>query len=146
VFAFIGVVLAFVNGVLVGRIVPAVGERRLVPLAIGLIGVALMALPLAYSVPALFAVCGTMALGMGFNNPSLTSAISRLSDPEEQGGMLGLAQSLAALGRIVGPAWGGYLFDRMGTTTPYISAAVVMSCALMLAIAGVRRADPSLLR
>jgi multidrug resistance protein len=146
VFAFIGVVLAFVNGVLVGRIVPAVGERRLVPLAIGLIGVALMALPLAYSVPALFAVCGTMALGMGFNNPSLTSAISRLSDPEEQGGVLGLAQSLAALGRIVGPAWGGYLFDRMGTTTPYISAAVVMSCALMLAIAGVRRADPSLLR
>jgi predicted MFS family arabinose efflux permease len=60
--------------------------------------------------------------------------------------MLGLAQSLAALGRIVGPAWGGFLFDRAGAATPYVSAAVVMSVALLLAYAGVRRADPGLLR
>ena len=86
-----------------------------------------------------FAVCGTIAIGMGFNNPALTSAISRLSDPGEQGGMLGLAQSLAALGRIAGPAWGGFLFDRLGSTMPYVSAASIMFCALLLAIAGVRR-------
>ena len=55
-------------------------------------------------------------------------------------GMLGLAQSLAALGRIVGPAWGGFLFDTAGTAMPYLSAAPIMSLALMLAIAGVRRA------
>jgi DHA1 family tetracycline resistance protein-like MFS transporter len=106
----------------------------------------LLALPAASTVPLLFVVCGVMAVGMGFNNPSLTSAVSRLSDPSDQGGMLGLAQSLAALGRIVGPAWGGYLFDRMGTTTPYVSAAAVMSLALLLAVNGVRRADPGLLR
>jgi predicted MFS family arabinose efflux permease len=139
-------VLAVVNGVLVGHVVPRLGERRLIPLAIALIAVGLSLVPAAHSVPMLFAVCGTLAIGMGFNNPSLTSAISRLSDPTEQGGMLGLAQSLAALGRIVGPAWGGFLFDRMGTTTPYVSAAVVMSVALGLAVAGVRRADPGLLR
>ena len=146
VFAFIGVVLAVVNGALVGRVVPLVGERRLIPLAIGLIGLALLVLPAAHSMPALFAVCGALAVGMGFNNPSLTSAISRLSDPAEQGGMLGLAQSLAALGRIVGPAWGGLLFDRAGMTMPFFSAAAVMSMALLLAIAGVRRADSGLLR
>ena len=89
---------------------------------------------------------GVMALGMGFNNPSLTSAVSQLSDPSEQGGMLGLAQSLSALGRIIGPAWGGFLFDRVGMTTPYFSAAAVMALALILAIVGVRRADPGLLR
>jgi multidrug resistance protein len=146
VFAFIGVILAIVNGVLVGRVVPVLGERRLIPLAIALIGVGLALLPAAHTVPALFAVCGALAVGMGFNNPSLTSAISRLSDPAEQGGMLGLAQSLAALGRIVGPAWGGFLFDRAGTTTPYFSAAIVISIALLLAMNGVRRADPGLLR
>jgi multidrug resistance protein len=146
VFAFIGLILAVVNGVLVGRVVPWLGERRLIPAAIALIALGLSLVPLAYSVPVLFAVCGTMAVGMGFNNPSLTSAVSRLSDPSEQGGMLGLAQSLAALGRIVGPAWGGFLFDRAGTTMPYLSAAAVMAVALLLAIAGVRRADPGLLR
>jgi predicted MFS family arabinose efflux permease len=146
VFAFIGLILAIVNGLLVGRVVPWLGERRLVPLAIGVIALALALVPSAHTVPVLFAVCGLLALGMGFNNPSLTSAISRLSDPTEQGGMLGLAQSLAALGRIVGPVWGGFLFERAGITMPYFSAATVMSIALLMAWTGVRRADPGLLR
>jgi multidrug resistance protein len=146
VFAFIGLVLAVVNGLLVGRVVPRLGERRLVPLAIALIAGALLLVSTAHTVPSLFAVCGVLALGMGFNNPALTSAVSRLSDPAEQGGMLGLAQSLAALGRIIGPVWGGYLFERAGMTTPFISAGIVMAGALLLAIAGVRRADPGLLR
>jgi multidrug resistance protein len=146
VFAFIGVVLALVNGVLVGRVVPILGERRLIPMAIALIALGLLLVPATPSVPWLFAVCGTMAVGMGFNNPSLTSAVSRLADPADQGGMLGLAQSLAALGRIVGPAWGGFLFDRIGIATPFVSAAAVMSIALLLSVAGVKRADPGLLR
>jgi multidrug resistance protein len=146
VFAFIGLILAIVNGLLVGRVVPRLGERKLIPAAISLIALGLSLVPLAHTVPLLFAVCGTMAIGMGFNNPSLTSAVSRLSDPSEQGGMLGLAQSLAALGRIVGPAWGGFLFDRTGAATPYVSCAAVMGLAFLLAMAGVRRADRSLLR
>jgi multidrug resistance protein len=140
VFAFIGLILATVNGVLVGRVVPRLGERRMVPLALGAIAAGLLLIPIAPSVLALFAVCGTIALGMGFNNPALTSMVSRLSDPAEQGGMLGLAQSLAALGRIAGPAWGGFLFDRLGMTVPYVSAGSIMVLALLLAISGVRRA------
>lgn len=140
VFAFIGLVLTIVNGVLVGRVVPRFGERRVIPFAIGLTGLSLLLIPVAYTVPALFAVCGVMAIGMGFNNPSLTSAVSRLSGPSEQGGMLGLAQSLAALGRVVGPAWGGFLFDWAGMTMPYVSAALIMTVALVLAVLGVGRA------
>jgi multidrug resistance protein len=140
VFAFIGIVLATINGLLVGRVVPIVGERRVVPAALAAIALGLLLVPAADNVPVLFAVCGTIAFGMGFNNPALTSAVSRLSDPSEQGGMLGLAQSLAALGRIAGPAWGGFLFDRLGTTVPYVSAASIMTLALLLAISGVRRA------
>ena len=66
--------------------------------------------------------------------------VSRLSDPGDQGGMLGLAQSLAALGRIAGPAWGGFLFDHLGMTIPYLSAGSIMVLALLLAVSGVRRA------
>ena len=39
--------------------------------------------------------------------------VSQLSDADDQGGMLGLASSLASLGRVVGPAWGGYLYDAL---------------------------------
>ena len=140
VFALIGVVLATVNGVLVGRVVPALGERRVIPIAIGLIGIGLLLVPASRSVMMLCVACATMAMGMGFNNPALSSAISRVADPDEQGGMLGLAQSLAALGRIFGPALGGFLFERAGATVPYVSAAGVMLMALTLASFGVRRA------
>lgn len=139
-FAFIGVVLALVNGVLVGRVVPVLGERRVIPMAIALIGIGLLLVPASHTIAVLLGVCGALAVGMGFNNPSLTSAVSRLSDPAEQGGMLGLAQSLAALGRIAGPAWGGFLFDRAGIVVPYLSSASIMVVALLLAIVGVRRA------
>ena len=123
VFAFIGVILATVNGVLVGRVVPR--PRR----AAHHSGRARHRSRSAccwcrppHRADAALPCCGTIALGMGFNNPSLTSAVSRLSDRREQGGMLGLAQSLAALGRIVGPAWGGFLFDRLGSRSPLSSA------------------------
>jgi multidrug resistance protein len=140
VFALIGLVLAIVNGLLVGRVVPVVGERRIIPVAIGLTGLGILLVPASQSIPLLCVACATMALGMGFNSPALTSAVSRVADPSEQGGMLGLAQSLAALGRIAGPAWGGFLFDRAGTVVPYLSAGFIMAVALSLALVGVRRA------
>ena len=64
----------------------------------------------------------------------------QLSDPDDQGGILGLASSLSSLGRVVGPAWGGYIYDAYGMTTPYVSAAVLMLIAFALSVAGLRRA------
>ena len=123
VFAFIGVVLATVQGVLVGKVVKLVGERRLIPLAILSIAIGIGLIPFVWSIPTLLGALGVLAVGMGFNNPSLTSMVSKLADPDDQGGMLGLASSFASLGRVVGPAWGGYLYDAYGMTTPYVSAA-----------------------
>jgi MFS transporter, DHA1 family, tetracycline resistance protein len=141
VFAFIGVVLAFVQGVLVGKVVKIIGERRLIPLAIFAIAVGIGLIPFVWNVPTLLGALGVLALGMGFNNPSLTSMVSRLADPDDQGGVLGLASSLSSLGRVVGPAWGGYLYDAYGMTTPYVSAATLMLIAFAVSFAGMRTKD-----
>lgn len=141
VFAFVGAVLALVQGVLVGRVVRIVGEHRLIPAAVAVIALGLALVPAAQSVPMLLVAVGTLALGMGFNGPSLSSMVSRLSDPNDQGGVLGLAQSLASLGRVVGPAWGGFLFDRFGPAMPYFSAATIMALAFAVALASLSRAD-----
>jgi DHA1 family tetracycline resistance protein-like MFS transporter len=141
VFALIGAILAIVNGLLVGRVVPRLGERTIIPIAIALTGTGILLVPASQSVVLLCVACATMALGMGFNSPALTSAVSRVAEPTEQGGMLGLAQSLSALGRIAGPAWGGFLFDRAGTAIPYISAGFIIALAFLLAAIGVRQAQ-----
>ena len=51
------------------------------------------------------------------------SLISRYTAAEDQGGVLGLTQSLSSLARIVGPMWGGFAFDHLGIGVPYISSA-----------------------
>ena len=91
------------------------------------------------SMPALAMGCGIIAVGMGFQSPSMLSVISQLSDPEDQGSMLGVSQSLGSLARIVGPLWGGFVFDRFGHAAPFISAAVVMSIACALSLVAFQR-------
>ena len=139
-FAFIGATLALVQGVLVGRVVKRVGEAMLIPMAISVIGLGIGLVPFAGTVPALLGAVGTLAVGMGFNGPALSSMVSRLTHADDQGGMLGLASSLASLGRVVGPAWGGFLFDNLGMTTPYLSAATIMFMAVAVAVASLRSA------
>ena len=141
VFAFIGVVLATVQGVLVGRVVKVISERRLIPLAIFAIALGIGLIPYVWNVPTLLVALGVLAIGMGFNNPSLTSMVSRLADPNDQGGILGLASSLGSLGRVVGPALGGYLYDAYGMTTPYLTAAALMLFAFSVSFFGLRRAE-----
>ena len=137
-FAYVGIVLSIVQGGLVARVVKKVGERRLVPVAIAVLAVGLALIPLSHSLPMLFLANGIIALGMGFNSPSLMSLISQGSDPEDQGGVLGVSQSLASLARIAGPALGGFLYDQFGPGTPYVSSAILMMIAAAVAAAGLR--------
>jgi len=137
-FTFIGTIIAVVQGVLIGHVVKRVGERRIIPVAIAGIAVSIGLLPFVWNVPTLLVALGLLAMGMGFNNPSLSSMVSKLSNEDDQGGTLGLASSLASLGRVVGPAWGGYLYDAFGMTTPYLSAAAVMFVAFLVSYQGLR--------
>lgn len=141
VFAFIGVILALAQGVLVGHVVRVVSERRLIPAAIAMIAVGMGLVPFASSIPALLGALGLLALGMGLNQPALSASVSHAAGPDEQGGVLGLAQSLASLGRIIGPAWGGFLFDRYGMSFPYVSGAAIMGMAVIVALLSLTHRD-----
>jgi MFS transporter, DHA1 family, tetracycline resistance protein len=141
VFTFIGIILAVVQGVLVGRVVKRIGERRLIPVAILAIALGIGLLPFVWNVATLLGALGMLAVGMGFNGPASTSMISRLSGPDDQGGILGLASSLASLGRVVGPALGGFLYDVYGSHTAYFTAATLMTLTALLALYGFRSRD-----
>ena len=140
-FAWIGVVLATVQGVLVGRVVKRLGEKKLVPAAICLIALALGLVPLAWTVPLLAAVAGLLALGMGFNSPSLLSSISQLADNRDQGSTLGVSQSLGSLARIIGPMWGGWVFDQFGIGFPFYTSAGLMFVACVLSVVAFSRVE-----
>ena len=138
VFAFVGIVLSLIQGAIVGRAARRLGEHRIVPMAILFLAAGLGLIPVSRTIPVLMAACGLLAVGMGFNSPSIVSLISRLSSRDEQGGVLGVSQSLASLARVLGPAWGGFTFDRFGIAVPYALAAAAMLVASLLSLIGLR--------
>lgn len=137
-FAFVGVVLSIIQGAVVGRTARRIGEQRIVPMAILFLAAGLGLIPLSRTVPVLTVACGFLAIGMGFNSPSIVSLISRLSSTDDQGGVLGVSQSLASLARVLGPALGGLTYDRFGVAVPYVLAALAMLLAFVLSVVGLR--------
>jgi DHA1 family tetracycline resistance protein-like MFS transporter len=140
----IGVVMALVQGVLVGRLVVRFGERRLLLAGIVLMACALLALPAAPRFAAFFPVCVLLAVGSGIHQPSLLGLVSRLSGSAEQGEALGLSRSMQAFARTFGPLWGGWTFKALGVSWPFWTAGGVMALAGVGAVVLVARRQPSL--
>jgi DHA1 family tetracycline resistance protein-like MFS transporter len=131
VFTYVGVVIVVVQGGLVGPLAARFGERTLAVAGALLMAIGLGALPLAPGLPGALAALGLLAGGQGLTSPMLSTLLSRAADEDEQGGTLGLGQSLAAAARAVGPLGAGWLFDRaMGA--PYAAAAAAMLVAAFL--------------
>ncbi|MCX4246910.1 MFS transporter [Paraliomyxa miuraensis] len=138
IFAFVGVVIVLTQGVLVGRLVGRLGERRTLLLGMTLLVVALSILG-SMKVPWLaFVGSALLACGNGLTTPSINALVSRSSGAGDQGFHMGLSSSAAALGRIGGPAGAGVLFARVGPGVPMLVAAGVVMMAALVVLARVR--------
>lgn len=132
-FVYIGILAVLIQGTLIGRLVKKFGERRLVLTGLVFLVPGFFGLILISTSSQLLALLPLLALGTGLVNPSLSSLVSRLSTADEQGGILGIYQSMASLARIAGPFWGVFSFERYGTAFPYVTAAMVSAIATGLA-------------
>lgn len=137
----VGLTDIVVQGVLVQRLLPKLGEIKLAVL--GLAGVLLSYLLMSgvafVASPALLIVAIVLFAGSGgLVEPSLAGLFSRAIDPRQQGAMQGGAQSIQALAQILGPLWGGMLYARFGPAVPYWSNAAVIAVALLLLVLVVR--------
>ncbi|MCC6522601.1 MAG: MFS transporter [Polyangiaceae bacterium] len=133
VFAFVGVVLVVVQGGLIGPLTRRFGETRLLVAGLFLMALALALLPVVPGVPGLLAVMVPLAAGSGLMQPSVTALISRRAAANVQGGALGVAQSASAMGRIVGPESGTFVY-QLAPASPFLGAAVVMAFAGILGL------------
>ncbi len=128
-FAYIGVIVVVVQGGLIGRLTQRHGEKSLVVVGLLLQAVGLLALPFAGGIAGLLVATAPLALGSGLTQPSLSSLLSRFARADEQGGTLGIGESAAAFGRIIGPEAGTWTFGRWFPAFPYVTGAVLMAIA-----------------
>ena len=138
-FVVIGVTSALTQGVLIRRLVPRLGEGKIIAWGIGFLCCGFLLLLAVRSVSALIPVIVLLAFGSGLLNPALTGLVSRRTPPEAQGEVLGSFQAVSSLGRIVGPFWGENVFLRFGPIGPYGTAALLEGVALALSGNQLRR-------
>ncbi len=133
VFMVIGVTAAIVQGFVFGRIVRIVGDRNL--LAIGTAGMALAiaVVPFAPTSFAIYAWTFVLAFANSLFSPAASGMVSVLADPSEQGTTLGVAHTLGALGRLIGPEAAGGAYDHAGARTAFLGAGAVMALGAVIA-------------
>lgn len=132
-FAYIGVLTALVQGGLIGPLVRRLGEPKLIVVGTLAFAVSLWLIPYCWDFWALATDLAVLAFGQGVNTPSVTSLISQYTPPDEQGSMLGVTQSLSSLARVLGPIWGGFMFN-IHYRWPYLTAAMFMLVAFGLSL------------
>ena len=107
VFAFVGIISAIVQGGLIGRLVKRFGEPLLVIVGALLFSGSLIVIPfvtLTTGLLAILTIGAATAIGQALSAPSLSSLASKSASAAEQGGVLGVMQSVASLARAVGPS------------------------------------------
>lgn len=133
----IGLTATMIQGGLIGKLTKRFGEVRLSRSGLAIVTLAFITIPLiAYSeMYGLLLVNGAiMACGTGIYNPSNLALLSKSAGDHEQGGVLGLNQSLAALGRVIGPAMAGPLFELHHWTPFWVGAGVMAVVSLPFAL------------
>src|SRR5437588_3408931 len=98
VFAFVGIISAIIQGGLIGKLVKRFGEPLLIIVGALLFSASLFAIPfvtLASGLVTLLALGAVTAIGQALSAPSLSSLASKTASAGEQGGVLGVMQSVA---------------------------------------------------
>jgi DHA1 family tetracycline resistance protein-like MFS transporter len=118
-FVYCGLIGAFVQGGLTGRLVKKMGEPKLIVVSLILTGISLGMLPfikgnthLSWGIlthrdglpwAALLGALAILSIGSSLTRPPLFGLLSNLTSANEQGSTIGVAQGAGSLARIVGP-------------------------------------------
>lgn len=133
-FAVLGAIALVIQLGLIGRLVKAFGEIRLMLAGSFLIGTGMYVLSFAASAWTVVGGVAIFGLGMGLTTPSLSSLASRFAPPDRQGEVLGIAQSAGGLARAIGPTWSGFLFAWLGARAPFLGGVVAAGLGVVVGL------------
>jgi MFS transporter, DHA1 family, tetracycline resistance protein len=132
-FMLIGLLGAFCQGWLSGRLVRRYGEPRTLTGGLVFMGLGLVVQWLSPVWPVAIVGFSLVCIGQSICFPNLTALISRAAPPDRQGEMLGLNMSGMALARIGGPVLAGELFSVVAPGAPFAMAALLILPGLWFA-------------
>ncbi len=146
-FAYVGVLITLVQGFLVRRTVPRLGEVRAASFGFTLLILAFAMLASGPGLGMLIIITIPLTVGFGLLSPSLSALLSRISPENIQGTIMGLYQSVNSLGRVIGPSLGGFFFaahraGMHGPVAPFVAACAMLVPAMLLLLGYVAPRHP----
>jgi MFS family permease len=133
-FLFMGVIVATIQGGLIGRLAKAMGEKALIAAGALSFTAGFLLIPSVYRVPLLYGIAFFIAIGQGLTYPALAALVSRAAPEQERGSLLGLATAVGSLARFAGPIVAGALYDWGGPAGAFYGAALLTVAAFLIAI------------
>lgn len=142
-FLFLGVMVLFSHAALSRPMLKKAGEK--ITLNTGQLCLTLGIFMIPFVAPdsaGLYAALTFLSFGSSLSNPALSGLVSRLSPHDQQGFALGMAQSLSAGARILGPAFMGIMYEHLkGAPSLYISSGLLLIVTL-IGMAGLQGLPP----
>ena len=132
IFIFVGLLIALVQGGVVRRLAPRLGERRLVRIGLTMLVPGLLIVGWAPSVYPFYGGLALLAIGSALVSPCLSALVSLYTPSNRQGEVLGVFRSVGALSRAIAPVIAGLVFWKLGSQWPYYGSALVMLAPLLL--------------
>lgn len=145
-FAYCGIISAFVQGGAIGRLVTRLGESKLIALSLVLTALSLGVIPFIKGSTTLtwatlfqseglpwvlmLIVLALLSVGTALTRPPLFGLLSNLTPANEQGETIGVAQSAGSLARILGPIFAT-------TTLHYLPPLPYLVCTVVLLVTAI---------
>jgi DHA1 family tetracycline resistance protein-like MFS transporter len=132
-YAFLGVIIAVVQGGFIGRLTKRFGEWPLAIVGPVFVGLGMLMLAVVGFKPMLviLLVGGAInAVGRSLQTPTLYALISQTSDPSEQGLVFGLNQGLGSIARVIGPVIAAAAF-HVHISGPFVVGGIIIFLAAL---------------
>lgn len=116
-FGWVGIWLAFTQGVLVRRLSKRYPPQQILTYSILGLSASLVFVLLPDTTLGLYLLNPLIAIAQGITSPNLTATISMQASEDQQGEILGINQSMQSLGQLIPSIIGGYLIT-FGSSLP----------------------------
>jgi MFS family permease len=113
----------------VRRLSKKVGDVSMGMVGLGVLAVGMMAAPAVQSLAWLVVMLVVASLGRGLAQPGMQAVASKSAKPGEAGLVMGAFQASASLGRVFGPALGGFIY-RLHPPALFWSAGAILAVCL----------------
>jgi DHA1 family tetracycline resistance protein-like MFS transporter len=126
IFAYLALVGIFVQIFVFKTLLNKMSEHKATLLSVLCMAVGFALLAMSKNTVLLFLSMTLLGFGYSVSVPMINGLVSKLTPDNEQGNIAGVNQSMTSLARLIAPVVGTAIFAKLGTTSPYITAALIL--------------------